>query len=155
MQPPAEDVDERGQAYLDTLVYAQNHRLPVLGICAGMQMLAGFCGAKMITDVKGHLVGHNQIVHPVQILPSSRLYEIAQAEEIGVNSYHKEAVAADFAGECLITARAPDGIVEAIEPKRPWNNFVLGLQWHPERGFAGTQNFRRNLFQTFIDACRR
>jgi putative glutamine amidotransferase len=65
-----------------------------------------------------------------------------------VNSRHHQAV--DVLGEGLVvTALAPDGIVEGVEGTGP--AFCVGVQWHPE-SFVRSHEFDL-LFTTFIAAC--
>lgn len=66
---PETDVDKRSLAYLTMLQYAKAHKLPLLGICGGEQMLAGSEGAMMKMGIKGHKIGGEVIAHKVQIEP--------------------------------------------------------------------------------------
>jgi putative glutamine amidotransferase len=74
-----------------------------------------------------------------------------QIEET-VNSSHHQAIA--VVGDGLhVTARSlPDGVIEAVEGTRP-GHFILGTQWHPERGFDADP-LSRELFRRFIEAAR-
>lgn len=148
----AEDAARR-DAYITALNYAKENKLPLLGICAGMQMLAGFCGAK-IRQVAGHR-GQLDYAHEMKISKDSLLYAITKTETVSVNSNHSEAVSPDNLGSCKMTASAPDGVVEAIEPLAPWNKFVLGIQSHPERFVDKGDTFAADLFKTFIKACKK
>lgn len=148
----AEDALRR-DAYVTALNYAKVNKLPLLGICAGMQMLAGFCGAK-IKRVNGHR-GQLDYAHEMIIAEGSLLSVIAATDSVRVNSNHSEAVSSENVGECRITAVAPDGVVEAVEPLNPWNAFVVGIQSHPERFFGKGDAFAENLFKSFIKACKK
>jgi putative glutamine amidotransferase len=67
--------------------------------------------------------------------------------EIRVNSMHHMAVD-DVASGFRVTARCPDGVVEAIESERPdW--FAFGTQFHPEADSASALDGR--IFEEFID----
>ena len=70
----------------------------------------------------------NQPTHSVDIDKDSIIYRIYKSERIYVNSFHHQAVA-DPGTKFRITAKAPDGVTEAIESKefKP----ILGVQWHP------------------------
>jgi putative glutamine amidotransferase len=112
--------------------------LPVLGICYGMQLLAHVAGGSFVFDIPTdrpaagpHRLPEPAGRHPVTLEPGSRLAEWFEAHEIAVNSSHHQAVDAPGRG-FRVAARAPDGIVEAIEAADP-ARAVLGVQWHPER----------------------
>jgi putative glutamine amidotransferase len=50
----------------------------------------------------------------------------------------------------VVSARADDGVVEAIEaPDRP---FVVGVQWHPEAMYD-SEPACRSLMDNFAKAC--
>ena len=67
-----------------------------------------------------------------------------------VNSYHHQSIAE--AGRNLrAVAFAPDGVVEAVEDTT--GRFILGVQWHPERGWKDDR-FAKALFTAFIDQAR-
>ncbi|MFG2297521.1 gamma-glutamyl-gamma-aminobutyrate hydrolase family protein [Streptomyces sp. NPDC048603] len=104
---------------------------PLLGICRGMQALNVALGGTLIQHIDGHSDGHGVVTpHPVTPVTGTR-YASLVPEEAQVPTYHHQAV--DRLGEGLVvSAHALDGTVEAIElPGEPW---VVGVQWHPERG---------------------
>ena len=148
------DIDKRGKAYIEAITYAQSQKIPLLGICAGMQMLGGFCGAKLNKGYNNHLVGGDKVAHDVYISPNTKLAQIANSDTLRINSHHSEAIYKDHLGECIISALSDDGLVEAVELKNPWNEFVLGVQWHPERNFPNSSEFRKSLFASFVDAAK-
>ena len=71
----------------------------------------------------------SQPTHSVDVEKDSIVYRIYRSERIYVNSFHHQAVA-DAGKKFRVTAKAPDGVVEAIESRefKP----ILGVQWHPE-----------------------
>jgi putative glutamine amidotransferase len=77
--------------------------------------------------------------------------EIYGGGEIRVNSDHHQAVRS--VGEGLrVSARSPDGVIEAIESTDP-NWFCVGVQWHPESETASALDMQ--LFECFVQACLR
>lgn len=111
---------------------------PLLGICAGMQVLAGVMGARFHRDL--HLAIETDIdhvnqrpaeerAHEVAITPGSLLHRLVGQPRMSVNTAHREAAAESPEG-LLVSARAPDGVIEAVEV--PGKRFALGVQWHPE-----------------------
>lgn len=117
---------------------ALSRGLPVLGVCGGMQLLnVAFGGtlyqdiAREVPDARPHEQQHDrtQPQHPVEVRGDSVLGECVGKGQLMVNSTHHQAV--HQVGEGLVaTAHSPDGLVEAIE--QPGQNFVVGVQWHPE-----------------------
>jgi len=103
----------RDRLDLTLIAYAQTHRLPLLGICRGMQILAHAAGATL-KALGDHVATRHQISG-----------EIARE----VNSYHALVPAAVPDGYRIL-ARAEDGAIEAIAHETlPWE----GWMWHPER----------------------
>jgi putative glutamine amidotransferase len=136
---------------------------PVLAICRGMQALNVALGGALIQDVPTQVPGsiehallqpRNAIAHGVAIDEGTLLARLLPSYGpdrgvLPVNSRHHQAV--DQPAEGLrVSARAPDGVIEAIE--RPASTFCLGVQWHPEN-FHESGEFAA-LFEAFVDACR-
>jgi putative glutamine amidotransferase len=113
-------------------------RIPVLGVCGGMQLMNVVRGGTLHQDLGEDLGnhGHEQPLprdvpcHPVAVVPETLLARLAGGDPLDVNSSHHQAVREAGVG-VLVSARALDGVVEALElPDLP---FALGVQWHPER----------------------
>ncbi|MEU9733302.1 gamma-glutamyl-gamma-aminobutyrate hydrolase family protein [Streptomyces sp. NPDC048002] len=127
--PPARARDTWELALIGAALDA---RIPLLGVCRGMQLLNVALGGTLVQ----HLEGHAEVVgvfgrHPVKPVPGS-LYAGIAPEETSVPTYHHQAV--DRLGAGLVpTAYAEDGTVEALELPSA-DHWVLGVQWHPEMG---------------------
>lgn len=145
------------------LQHAFAEKKPVLAICYGCQLLNVYLGGTLIQDLRSELgtaTPHRKKdlspqppddpVHGVRFDPKSRLAEIAEGDIARINSSHHQAVAKP--GKNLrVTAHSPDGVVEGIE----WTgdtNWVVGVQWHPERMFGDA--FSEKLFREFVAAAR-
>lgn len=129
------DVDQDRDAYeLALVAAAQQRRIPLLGICRGMQVINVARGGSLVADVPSTRLDHRAAPHPVEhlahtvVIEPNSLAASVYGEETLVNSLHHQAV--DRPGEGVeVTGRAPDGVAEVIEiPGLP----VLGVQWHPE-----------------------
>lgn len=128
-----DSVNDRTKAYQEMIRYAQEFRLPLLGICAGIQLLAVSFSSLLIQKVDGHSCSGIDEAHSIRIQAGSLLADIVGPKELVVNSRHNEAVNPNILGDELrITAMSEDGVVEAIEMVEPWCEFVLGVQFHPE-----------------------
>jgi len=128
---------------------------PLLGICNGMQVLAGVTGGRIAFVGHDHrgAVAHGDpaggyVQHDVAIDPASPLAAIYGAASVRVRSAHKEDVVAVGAG-VTIAARAADGVIEAISV--PAKRFAHGVQWHPELG----GDAEATLFSALVQAARR
>ena len=147
---PEHPVDlKRCNVYVEMIEYAKKNKLPLLGICGGMQVLACYFGAK-IKRVKAHReVDIKDFAHKMEIKEGSLLQKITGLSEMDVNSWHTWAVSKNNIGN-NVAHLSSDGIVEAVEPYNPWHKFVLGIQSHPEyfvkQGYAPAVN----IFKSFI-----
>jgi len=128
---------------------------PVLGICAGMQMLACLNGCRLTPDLRAMMpqaLEHDRRgqLHAVELAANSLLAAIVGAQTIEVNTFHREAVV-QLAPSVVASAHAQDGIVEAIEI--PGSRFAIGVQWHQEL-LAGIDHPGNRLFRAFVEAAR-
>jgi putative glutamine amidotransferase len=147
---PQQQIDFDGRL----LDHAFECGMPVLAICYGMQRLALHAGGTLHADIATdlpeaaeHRLPEDQGRHRLLVEADSRLSEILGVSPEPVNSRHHQAVAT--AGSLRISARAEDGVIEAIE--RATAPFCLGVQWHPEK-LDGPH--REQLLGAFIAACR-
>ncbi len=131
--------------------------LPILGICGGAQLINIACHGTLIQhvpDAVGAAVQHewtgpDEPFHDVEVAADSLLASIVGAGHLRVNSSHHQAVGR--VGEGLrVSARAPDGLVEAVEGAS--GAFLLGVQWHPER-MRGRPD-QMALFRALVAAAR-
>ena len=126
---------DRDRFELEMLRLAEMRRLPVVGICRGIQLMAVAHGGN-IRDLRreGDLAKTHGIslksmaAHDVEIVPATRLEKILGARRYRVNSFHAKAVMNP--GRMRVCARSLDGVVEGLE--LPGDRLVLGIQWHPE-----------------------
>lgn len=131
-------IPEHDRFFKRALLFAYEHKIPVLGVCKGMQMLVATFGGSLYQDiysqVEGDVLLHTQhdkrdyTVHGVTVEANSYLYGIFNAERLRVNSLHHQSV--KTVGDMLrATAFSDDGIIEAIESA---DGQLIGVQWHPE-----------------------
>lgn len=153
---------KRHEAYQSMIKYAETNKLPVLGICGGEQALAGYLGAKIKTNINkdkeniqiNHRPGGAKFVHSVHLDQNSKLFDVVKQNDFMITSVHHEVVDKENLGNAKVVATAPDGMVEAIEPKNSWSDFVIGVQWHPERWATLNNEPSVNLFKSFIESAK-
>ncbi|MFP4126603.1 MAG: gamma-glutamyl-gamma-aminobutyrate hydrolase family protein [Alphaproteobacteria bacterium] len=136
---------------------ALDRDLAVLGICGGQQLLHVVLGGTLIQhipDAVPDALAHEQPNprtepgHAIEVAAGTRLHAIAGAARLEVNSAHHQAADRVPTG-VVVSARAPDGVIEAIEA--PAYRFALGVQWHPEYGVSPADPL---ILRTFVDAAR-
>ena len=118
---------------------AANRQIPILGICRGIQTMTAALGGSLYQDIdtqmEGKHIKHSQDLdrayasHTVTLEPDSILAKLFDTETLAVNSFHHQAVKEPAPG-FRVTARATDGVIEAIESTE--YKSMLGVQWHPE-----------------------
>ncbi len=147
--------------------WADEHNLPLMGVCLGMQTINVCRGGTLNQHVPDdgqqfgvHLKPNDQSrsFHNVRVEIGSRLADIVKTLEmdvnrgrhkgirIEVNSSHHQAVQKLGRNLCP-TAWAEDELVECIEDPRP-DRFVLGVQWHPEELLSTALHLA--LFETLV-----
>lgn len=108
---------ERDRLEEAVLNLAEARRVPLVGVCRGMQQLVLRAGGSL-RPVAGHAGTRHAVEGP------------AAGGRREVNSFHHHGVAPDALGGLTATAVASDGTVEAVShPTLPW----VGVMWHPER----------------------
>ena len=109
---------------------------PFLGICRGLQILNVALGGTLVQHLGDESTHRNDgapisgimTTHPVELSAGSRAARLLGASVVDARSAHHQAV--DAVGDGLVvTGRAPDGQIEAVEHRTAP---VIGVQWHPE-----------------------
>jgi putative glutamine amidotransferase len=139
---------------------------PVLGICRGHQVLNVALGGSLYQDINHQVEGtlvhrdwhrYEVIEHEVTVDPDSWLASVFGTTSLLTNTVHHQAIKQLAAG-LHVSARAPDGIIEAVEQIND-DRFLVGVQWHPEwldgSPEGGPHRTRGNpVFERFIATCR-
>lgn len=152
-------ISEKDETDFLVLAQAEKLKMPVLGICFGMQILNVFRRGTLVQDIKSQIpncLKHEQGVpldrssHTIQIEKKSFLSQLTAARNVRVNSHHHQSIGK--VGENLrVSARTNDGVIECIEETRS-GRFNFGVQWHPEHSWQSDE-LSKNIFETFIESC--
>jgi putative glutamine amidotransferase len=135
-------------------------KMPVLGVCRGLQLINVFQGGTLIVDIPAdspsdishRCEDYTKCFHSIKILPGTLLSEVCKADTGWVTTNHHQAIE-NPGNEIRISALAPDGIPEAIEWVDPKNKgYFMAVQWHPER--MDIKNpLSGPIARTFLQAC--
>jgi putative glutamine amidotransferase len=165
LHPTVKVQEERDAFEMALIREALKRDMPLLAICRGAQILNVTLGGSLWQDLPGQAEEYmkaygmppqthwvdppSEPAHPVRLERESRLHRIQGSEVLQVNTHHHQALKAIGKG-LVVSAKAPDGIVEAVE--LPGKRFVVGVQWHPECLFQKyPEHFKP--FKAFVEAC--
>ncbi len=136
---------------------AREMRMPVFGICRGVQVLNVAYGGTLIQDIASqcgipcgtHRQGepYDALVHDVQLTPGGLLNRLTGLDRFATNSLHHQAVAA-LGGTLVAEAVCADGIIEAVSDSA--NPAIFGVQFHPEF-FCKQKEYARKMFDYFTE----
>ena len=154
------EIDEtRDEFEWRVLEYTEKNKMPLLGICRGLQMANVFFGGTLIPHIPAFgKFDHSRTesedrYHEVRVDPNSQLSQIIGTSSGEVNSAHHQS-ADRVAKGLVVNALSADGIVEGMErengEKQPFFQLV---QWHPERMKDQESAFSKNIRRKFLDAC--
>jgi putative glutamine amidotransferase len=159
MHPSVRMLEERREIFDRRLIdRIAARRMPIFGIGVGMQLLNISQGGNLFLHIPEdlpHAIPHKDHQdmahrHGLTVVPGSLMERVYGDGEIRVNSMHHMAID-DVAPGFSVTARCPDGVIEAIESIREdW--LALGTQFHPEADSASALDFR--IFEEFVDGVR-
>lgn len=140
---------------------ALERKIPIFGICRGMQLINVALGGSLhqhMDDVPQSTIHHlqqanrDQVTHRVTVEPFSRMHRVL-GDSVAVNSWHHQAIK-ELAPELVAVAWSSDGVVEAIETTNQTLSPILGVQWHPEE-LSGAIPVMSALFSLFIEICEK
>ncbi len=122
--------------------FAFKNKLPLVGICRGMQMMNVASGGSLYGDIPseiGTTVIHRnngEVMHEIAISCENPSYiELIfplNKDTFLVNSWHHQGLK-DIANNINIIARSFDGLPEAAIMDTKIHPFMIAVQFHPER----------------------
>jgi putative glutamine amidotransferase len=141
---------QRDAVELALIAGARERRLPLLGICRGIQIVNVAFGGTLFQDLASEhptAIDHadEKRYHGVRLEPRSLVHRTVGTLSASVNSRHHQAVR-QLAPGLAASAWAEDGVIEAVEAANGSPSWMLAVQWHPE------DETERALFQGFADA---
>ncbi|MGB0909674.1 MAG: gamma-glutamyl-gamma-aminobutyrate hydrolase family protein [Nitrospirales bacterium] len=141
----------RDSVEVKLLDYAVARKIPVLGVCRGLQFLQVYFGGEppsLLDDSHDSFERHVSQVHTVKTFESFR--RIVQADDFQVNSFHRYGVKSyELAPGLEPCAVSDDGVVEALcHTDLP----ILAIQWHPERPNPASRQDQRIMHHVLKSA---
>ena len=160
--PGGDDVDPAWYGEKNVASYNIDHKLdkfmfkaikkfrkakkPILGICAGMQLINIAYGGSLKQDIGKEVGNYHYGVWRTVVVDNDSLFA-KNGAELYVKHFHHQAVKKLGDGLKITMRDKEDGEVEAVEGI---TDPVYGLQWHPDlMGSAGKKYFKK-----FIRKCR-
>lgn len=138
---------ERDSTEKKLLEIAIERKIPVFGICRGMQFINVFFGGSLNQKIADYTkLKHVGETHPVKITEKG-LVDILGEKGFKVNSYHNRGIFENNLSKQLrVFAIAPDSLIEGLyHPLYP----IAGVQWHPERDKEQIEN--RKIVEAFMN----
>ncbi len=158
--------NQRCRAYIECFKFAMAIGMPVLGICAGMQVMAAECGLKLYrsqdyVETPLHHQTQERLAHYIDLLPNKPFSVMMGVQwRLPVNSRHSELLAPVRVQQeelgiknlpLNIYALATDGVPEAVGKMEKG---LLGVQWHPENYAAHGDEMQQRIFNWLVEKAR-
>jgi gamma-glutamyl-gamma-aminobutyrate hydrolase PuuD len=137
---------------------ARDHKIPIFGICRGLQLINVALGGSLYQDIptqvktKEHVVhrskkdGKSQpTYHELTLTSNGSMASFLNTNKLLVNTYHHQAIK-KLAGNLTSLARTNDDLVEAFESTD--SPYILATQFHPEKELATDPNMEK-IFEYF------
>lgn len=129
----------------------------VLGICRGIQFMNASFGGTLYQDlprehespIDHHMKPpYDRVAHQISIPKATPLHDILKQGQIGVNSYHHQAIK-KLSPDFEAMAVSEDGLIEGIY--MPSHKYIAGVQWHPEFSYKTDENSRK-IVRSFVES---
>jgi putative glutamine amidotransferase len=154
-ETPAPELDpahpRRSDADLALMKAALGAKLPILGICAGAQLLNIALGGKLVQHLPEACDHLDENYHEIEVLGGRWLPKLFPEMRLIGNSNHHQAPDPNALGRRLILSARCGNVSEAVELDD--ERMVLGIQWHPER--IRDLDHRKRIFELLMEQAGR
>jgi len=120
---PERDITEK-----KIIDFALSEKIPLLGVCRGMQVLNQFFNGKILFQGSNTHVGNDHFIEIINL----KFSKFTNSQKLIVNSFHNNLINNEILGDKLIpfAISEGDGTIEGFyHESLP----ILGIMWHPER----------------------
>ena len=118
--------------------FAFKNKLPLIGVCRGMQMMNVVCGGTLYGDIPSEIGtevihrNNGEVMHEIAIVDTCSLIFPKGTDTIMVNSWHHQGLKI-MPNHLRVIARSYDGLPEAVVMDKVVHPFMIAVQFHPER----------------------
>lgn len=118
--------------------FAMKNKIPLIGVCRGMQMINVLTGGTLYGDLPSHLGtevvhrNYGEVNHEISLSDTSSLIFPLGIDTFLVNSWHHQGLK-HISRTLRVIARSYDGLPEAVVMHKNIHPFVIAVQFHPER----------------------
>jgi len=129
------------------LEIAIEQKIPVLGICRGMQFINVFFNGGLLRINEAPTINSSHVAKDHEISIIEEKSRAVLGETVKVNSYHEQGLSPnELSSKLKVFAKTGDGIIEGLyHPSLP----IAGIQWHPERK-SPDEKVNHTLVESFI-----
>jgi len=152
------DFDEKRDEFEMSLLKSwQSSKMPLLGVCRGLQLVNVFLGGTLIPDLPSFgKFNHSKKLkdpryHLIEVDPNSQLCSVVKTSSGEVTSVHHQSI--DRIAPGLVTnAITRDGVIEGVEWLNPQGKAPMVLvQWHPEALADKQSPFAKNIREHYLE----
>ena len=153
------DIDHRRDTLEKKLFdYAFENKIPLIGVCRGMQMINVASGGTLYGDIPSEIGtqvihrNNGEVMHEIVLTESCPLIFPEGQDTFMVNSWHHQGLK-NIPDGINVVAKSFDGIPEAIYVDELIHPFMIAVQFHPER--LGDENLiRKRMRDNFYNAIK-
>ncbi len=140
---------------------AMSEKMPILGICRGLQVANVFLGGTLIADLPAAgferhtaMKGEPELRHAITVKSESLLASVTEKLSGVINSYHHQSVRT-IADDLIVSGYSDDDVVESMEWKEKRDkSFLMLVQWHPERMVDAANPFTTKIGSAFFQGAQ-